>query len=555
MDEEEEKNIIQILNATNDNNIFSGFKQGFERICDFIKKHPTHERIQKKDLTEPFIRFLNRQIIVPEEFKNCLIECSNQVSEIILHLAKINYHLDYEKVKTLSILEQEFELMNQSSIIDKFKGLTHVYIVNQNLREVPDWLKNYPQITYLCLDDNNISDLPLDFADWLPNLERLIIKNNQFTTYPSALHKMQKTFVIPTMDYEQKILKTIHHLIAKYSNEGKTASEIKQTELDTIIREEYFGKLKKTPFDLFSLILNRDRFKKEIALYLSTFLREEDVNIHPQVNGHTNFNRPFTLIDDYLHLPKDVREKEDPYPHRIYTKLKLLTRGYKSKSPKDYMESPSGKVYELNKQERNRNSIIVYFHGNVSHTNIMKKINMPFQSLKYLTCRGNLMMTRYQSILLNNLCGDNQYDTYEEPVYIDERNGKRFVKIYDMNLQMSFSRDNDAHMGVYLCNGGQLEPIFDPRKHTAPIGILIEHGMMITTLSVMINYIPKLLKGYPLEQYDIIVFACRGYEGNPKPPLYYAKYAHRPRQKSRRRSRSSSLPNKSRKNKKTRKSL
>lgn len=123
-------------------------------------------------------------------------------------MAAIDYI--YEGIRVTASKEsnnRSFDIVNQdlSAVMDKLyeiirKDLADVqelYFVSCNLREIPEWILNEPQITTLCFNDNVIEEIP-PFLSKHSQLLSLDLTNNRIKQFPYFLfeHPKLETLVL-----------------------------------------------------------------------------------------------------------------------------------------------------------------------------------------------------------------------------------------------------------------------------------------------------------------------------------------------------------------------
>ena len=89
---------------------------------------------------------------------------------------------------TLKLAGGKLELL-PSLDISAPSQLRNLYLCNNNLRQLPDWLGQLTTLEFLDLSGNQLNVLPSSFSQ-LHRLKRLNIDNNQFSVLPQTLTQL-----------------------------------------------------------------------------------------------------------------------------------------------------------------------------------------------------------------------------------------------------------------------------------------------------------------------------------------------------------------------------
>lgn len=467
------------------------------------------------------------------------------LSEMILHLTEINTNkiktIDTRKIVALSLWREDFELFNG---FPHFSGLRGIFIIGQELTEVPDFLQKYNNIDYLNLDNNLIQKLPDDFATWFPGLKKLIITRNKLTDFPQVVRQFEsliqfnsdfnnnKNTFIPGYPNAEATLSNIFGLIRSYPD--IPAEKISNTFLNHVIRDIYVKQHKGSVYDIAEKILNPKNklFKHEIAKYIFNLLTNEDANKQfIMSNTARQYNEGFRLIDYYLYLPKKLRAQEDP-DEELYKILKSKTTDYQSLSPVSLVESPSGRIYKKNKTHAPRYEIIIFMHGDVSNR-ATEIIDNKFRNVKFIACRGNnLVTTNYQPF--NKLICDDSVDKITDTRF--KTGYSSVIEKILLSAGIKNEIDIEGDLGIFICDKQThtSEKIFNPfdaMGKKLPFGFIIHGDILYTSLANVANFIYGELKIRNINpnQCDLIISACRGVVHEPTQIIQYARPRHRTR--------------------------
>lgn len=473
----------------------------------------------------------------------------NQVafSEMILHLTEIDKNkiktIDTSKIIALSLWREDFERFNG---FPHFSGLHGIFIIGQELTEVPDFLQKYNTIIYLDLDNNLIQKLPDDFATWFPGLKKLIITRNKLTEFPQVVRQFEslikfqsdfdndKNTFIPGYHTAEATSINIIGLIRHHVNTtpNMPAEQIANTYLDHVINNIYIKRFHGNVYNIAStVILSKDLFKYELVKYIFGLLKTEDANQQYLINNSTQYNEGFRLIDFYLYLPKKIREREDPHGE-LYNILKSKTTEYKSLSPVSLTESISGRIYKKSsKSSKSRYEIIISMHGTVSNTET-ETIDNKFRNVKWIACRGNTLATTNIQPFNQLICNDHI------DKIIDDRfkTGKTIaIEILGLVVNTNNKLDIDDNKGIFICDKHEhtSTKIWNPFDIYAqlPYGFQKNNMVLFTTLGKAITFIYGELKKRNINpnQCDLIISACRGIVHEPMQTIQYAHPKHRTR--------------------------
>ena len=522
------------------------------RISKFVPFHP---------ILKPLSLLLSNRIYynkITAKDAISIIELSYKhqfaLSEIILQLIEIDKNkpkktIIIDNIIALSLWREDFDMMNDSNLSNKFSGLIFICIIGQELKEVPDFLKKYNNVVYLNLDNNSIQNLPDDFNIWFPGLEHLIITNNKLTEFPQIIRKFESLkrfdsdFNNSERDFflgyhtKENTLTNIIGLIRLHINTtpNMPAEQISNTYLGHVINDIYITRFHGNVYDIASVIinLNKDLFKYEMVKYIFGLLKPEDANQQNLINNSNSiqYNEGFRLIDLYLYIPKKIREREDPHSE-LYNILKSKTTEYKSLSPVSLIESPSGRIYKKPpKSSMSRYEIIISMHGTVSNTDT-ETIDNKFRNVKWIACRGNVLATNNIQPFNQLICDD----------HIEKITDARFktgkpITIEKLGLVVDTNNklDIDDDKGIFVCDKHEhtSTKIWNPFDISTqlPSGFQRDNMVLFTTLREAITFIYGELKkrGINPNQCDLIVSACRNVAYESTQIIQYARPRHRTR--------------------------
>jgi len=508
------------------------------------KTHNPYIRIPKGDPLQLLLKPISHLIIKEysntaffKKFFKLIYDNPIIFSEIIIEIAaNSNNIIDETKIAEVSLWDDDFRFFSNHDVSNRFNHLKVMYIIDQKLTEVPGWLRNYGDIQSLNLYKNRIQSLPSDFNQWFPNLLQLIITDNHFTEFPQVLRKFELLETVNSdFNYSEVVFApgygNVRHTLTNIL--GMIKSEKRITEfLDHVIKDIYIKKYNGEMYKIASYLFKyNDNFKKDIATYIFDLLIPSDFNHEFIMNDgkrSIHFNRPFKLIDSYMLLPEEIREKEDPDKY-IYELLKSNTTDYNSSSPVSLAESRKGTVYKRSVKSKSPSyEIIIFMHGLLLSNN-KEIIYAPFRHIKHVACKGNVLVTMTQNEPFSALICDNKIDKIMD----DRHEGATFFsETTTLMVDINSASDIKADRGIFLCtknkNGGKnkLEKIMDPfqPEYVPPAGFTWNGTKLFGTLGNAVPYILDILKNRNINpnQCDLIIAVCRGFDTDRIQSLQYA---------------------------------